>query len=46
MTLLGGALFGVVTGTIIVSVCSTIGATLAFLVARFLLAGQHSGQVR
>ena len=37
MTLLGGALFGVVTGTIIVSFCSTIGATLAFLVARLLL---------
>jgi uncharacterized membrane protein YdjX (TVP38/TMEM64 family) len=37
MTLLGGALFGVVAGTIIVSFCSTIGATLAFLVARFLL---------
>ena len=37
LTLLGGALFGVVTGTIIVSFASTIGATLAFLVARFLL---------
>ena len=37
MTLLGGALFGLITGTIIVSFCSTIGATLAFLVARLLL---------
>ena len=37
MTLLGGALFGTITGTIIVSFCSTIGATLAFLVARFFL---------
>ena len=37
MTLIGGALFGLVTGTILVSLCSTTGATLAFLVARFLL---------
>jgi pyruvate/2-oxoglutarate dehydrogenase complex dihydrolipoamide dehydrogenase (E3) component/uncharacterized membrane protein YdjX (TVP38/TMEM64 family) len=36
MTLLGGALFGVVTGTIVVSFASTIGATLAFLFSRFL----------
>jgi pyruvate/2-oxoglutarate dehydrogenase complex dihydrolipoamide dehydrogenase (E3) component/uncharacterized membrane protein YdjX (TVP38/TMEM64 family) len=37
LTLAGGALFGVVTGTIIVSFASTIGATLAFLGSRFLL---------
>ncbi len=37
LTLLGGALFGFVTGTIVVSFASTIGATLACLVARFLL---------
>lgn len=37
MTLLAGALFGVVTGTVLVSFASTIGATLAFLAARFLL---------
>ena len=37
LTLLGGALFGVLTGTIIVSFASTIGATLAFLASRFLL---------
>lgn len=37
MTLLAGALFGVVTGTILVSFASTIGASLAFLAARFLL---------
>ena len=37
LTLLGGALFGLVTGTIIVSFASTIGATLAFLVSRLLL---------
>lgn len=37
MTLAAGALFGLVTGTILVSFASTIGATLAFLVSRFLL---------
>ncbi|WP_455222880.1 FAD-dependent oxidoreductase [Kaarinaea lacus] len=37
MTLAGGAVFGIVTGTIIVSFASTIGATLAFLISRFLL---------
>jgi pyruvate/2-oxoglutarate dehydrogenase complex dihydrolipoamide dehydrogenase (E3) component/uncharacterized membrane protein YdjX (TVP38/TMEM64 family) len=37
MTLVGGAIFGVLWGTILVSFASTIGATLAFLVSRFLL---------
>ena len=37
MTLLAGALFGLVWGTVIVSFASTLGATLAFLVARWLL---------
>lgn len=37
MTLAGGALFGLLWGTVIVSFASTIGATLAFLVSRFLL---------
>lgn len=37
MTLIGGAIFGLLWGTVIVSFASTIGATLAFLVARFLL---------
>ena len=37
MSLVAGALFGVVVGTIIVSFASTIGATLAFLSARFVL---------
>jgi len=37
MTLAGGAIFGVTTGTVIVSFASTIGATLAFLVSRLLL---------
>ncbi len=37
MSLAGGALFGFWMGTLIVSFASTTGATLAFLVARFLL---------
>jgi uncharacterized membrane protein YdjX (TVP38/TMEM64 family) len=37
MTLLGGALFGFWQGLITVSFASSIGATLAFLLARFLL---------
>ena len=37
MSLVAGALFGVVVGTIIVSFASTIGATLAFLSARYVL---------
>jgi pyruvate/2-oxoglutarate dehydrogenase complex dihydrolipoamide dehydrogenase (E3) component/uncharacterized membrane protein YdjX (TVP38/TMEM64 family) len=37
MTIAAGALFGLLVGTIIVSFASTIGATLAFLVSRWLL---------
>ncbi len=37
LTLAGGALFGLVAGTIIVSFASTIGATLACFVSRFIL---------
>lgn len=37
LTLAGGAIFGLLWGTIIVSFASTIGASLAFLSARFLL---------
>jgi uncharacterized membrane protein YdjX (TVP38/TMEM64 family) len=37
MTLAGGALFGLWTGTLIVSFASTIGATLACFVSRFVL---------
>ena len=37
MTLAAGALFGLLWGTIAVSFASTIGATIAFLVSRFLL---------
>jgi uncharacterized membrane protein YdjX (TVP38/TMEM64 family) len=36
LTLAGGALFGLLWGTVIVSFASSIGATLAFLAARFL----------
>ncbi|MEX2353031.1 MAG: FAD-dependent oxidoreductase, partial [Gammaproteobacteria bacterium] len=37
MTLAGGALFGLLWGTVIVSFASSIGALLAFLVARYVL---------
>jgi uncharacterized membrane protein YdjX (TVP38/TMEM64 family) len=37
MTLAGGALFGLITGTVVVSFASTIGATCACLAARFVL---------
>ena len=37
LTLAGGAVFGLLWGTLIVSFASTIGATLAFLMSRFLL---------
>lgn len=37
MTLAGGALFGLLTGAVIVSFASTIGATLACVVSRFVL---------
>lgn len=36
LTLAGGAVFGLFWGTVIVSFASTLGATLAFLAARFL----------
>ena len=36
LTLAGGALFGLLAGTVAVSFASTIGATLVFLAARFL----------
>jgi pyruvate/2-oxoglutarate dehydrogenase complex dihydrolipoamide dehydrogenase (E3) component/uncharacterized membrane protein YdjX (TVP38/TMEM64 family) len=37
LTLAGGAVFGLLWGTLIISFASTIGATLAFLISRFLL---------
>ncbi len=37
MTLVGGAIFGLLWGTIIISFASTLGATIAFLASRYLL---------
>jgi pyruvate/2-oxoglutarate dehydrogenase complex dihydrolipoamide dehydrogenase (E3) component/uncharacterized membrane protein YdjX (TVP38/TMEM64 family) len=37
ITLLGGAIFGVVVGSVVVSFASSLGATVAFLAARFVL---------
>ncbi len=37
LTIAAGAMFGVLLGTVLVSFASTIGATLAFLTARYLL---------
>ena len=37
MTLVGGAVFGLLWGTLLVSFASSIGATLAFVASRFLL---------
>ena len=37
LTLAGGAMFGLLWGTVIVSFASSLGATLAFLAARFVL---------
>jgi len=36
LTLLGGAIFGFAVGSVVVLVSATIGATIAFLVARYL----------
>ena len=36
LTLTGGAIFGLATGLILVSFASTIGASIAFLVSRYL----------
>ncbi len=46
MTLAGGALFGFLPALIVVSFASTIGATLAFLVSRFLLRDWVQGKFR
>ncbi|HBA34195.1 MAG TPA: pyridine nucleotide-disulfide oxidoreductase [Gammaproteobacteria bacterium] len=37
MTLAGGAIFGTLTGLVLVSFASTIGATIAFLASRYIL---------
>ena len=44
MTLAGGASFGLVWGTIVVSFASTLGATLAMLAARYLLRDSIEGR--
>ena len=44
MTLAGGALFGVLAGSVVVSFASSIGATLAFLVSRYLLRDMVQGR--
>ena len=36
LTLAGGAIFGLVTGVVLISFASTIGASIAFLVSRYL----------
>jgi len=50
MTLAAGAIFGLAWGTVLVSFASSIGATLAFLAARFLLRdwvqARFGGQLR
>ncbi len=45
MTLAGGAVFGFVTGLIAVSFASTIGATLACIVSRFILRDWVQGKI-
>ena len=44
MTLIGGALFGFWQGVLIISFASTIGATAAFLAARFILRDSVQGR--
>jgi len=39
LTVAGGAMFGLLIGTILVSLASTVGATCAFLIARYLVGG-------
>jgi pyruvate/2-oxoglutarate dehydrogenase complex dihydrolipoamide dehydrogenase (E3) component/uncharacterized membrane protein YdjX (TVP38/TMEM64 family) len=46
MTLAGGAVFGLLWGTVIVSFASSIGATVAFLASRFLLRDWVQGKFR
>ena len=44
MTLVGGAIFGLLWGTVIVSFASAIGATLAFLASRYLFRDAIQGK--
>ncbi len=46
LTLAAGAFFGLVTGTISVSLGSTAGAAMAFLIARYLARGKVAKQVQ
>ena len=44
MTLAGGAIFGLWVGTVVVSFASSVGATLAFLVSRYVLRDSVQGR--
>ena len=46
LTLVAGAIFGLLWGTVIVSFASTLGATVAFLAARFMLRDWVQGKFR
>lgn len=45
LTLGAGALFGVIQGSILVSIASTLGATLAFIIGRYFARGWVSKQI-
>jgi uncharacterized membrane protein YdjX (TVP38/TMEM64 family) len=45
LTLAAGALFGVALGTVYVSVASTLGATAAFLIGRYIARGWVAGAI-
>ena len=46
LTLGAGILFGIIQGSILVSISSTTGATLAFLIGRYLARGWVAGKIR
>jgi uncharacterized membrane protein YdjX (TVP38/TMEM64 family) len=46
LTLAGGAIFGLVKGVIVISLASTTGAALAFLIARYLARGRVEARVK